>query len=807
MAEPTQKEPRGPTNLRIKFRSASLDQFIERYAVDVSRGGIFIRTREPLPVGTRLRLEFQLLDAAPLLAGEGTVVWIRENDPARGNVTPGMGVRFDKLSPDSQPTLERILAEKARLQQAGIATGGIANSGGGMAVRRATGAVAALDPASAPSSLARAGVSPAGVSSAGVPTASGPPPGAVAGDAPPASAPRHTAPMASVSTSETAPAPTAPRPPQVPSISKTSFFASPAGPSPASAGTGASARLRNTSGSPAVRPAPVPTALFEPPTADDIDKALEALQEEPASGAASLAPAPTTSADAHLAQPSSGTHTAPASAPGALAAPPLSEPLRYPAQNPAEDAFNDPTRVVDVVDELVGGAAARAPQSPDTEAAGSAETSADAPSAAGLDAAVAAQDDNARATSPPPPALRARPVRQAGKIENLVAPEKSRRFRAASSAYPTLQRRRISLSLAVVVIGGVLILGVLKLHWKERLFPAAPLPAPVAETPASTAPAPAPSSAAATAAAPGAPAPTAAPGAPAPTATPGAPAPSSTATTTAAPATPAPAATTTAVPAAPAPSSPPGAPATPAPAPTPTPAAAGGTPAVAKTKPPGQEKPTLAVSATPTASKDGATEAERHAKHGLHHRTPQTAEASSEAKPPAEGPTTATAVTEKSAADAKAGDKLSGKVTHENTAGEVAGGEGIAAGEAPGAPAATTPEPASPTLRVSSSPAGAEVIIDGTSLGYTPFSTKAVDPGSPHAITVKKTGYESTDRMISGLDWSRPHGNSPQSLKLNVKLRRAAASPPETPSSPKDNAGPADDSGGPYIKEIKPDKP
>ena len=62
MAEPTENPPRGPTNLRIKFRSASLDQFIERYAIDVSRGGIFIRTREPLSVGTRLKLEFQLQD-------------------------------------------------------------------------------------------------------------------------------------------------------------------------------------------------------------------------------------------------------------------------------------------------------------------------------------------------------------------------------------------------------------------------------------------------------------------------------------------------------------------------------------------------------------------------------------------------------------------------------------------------------------------------------------------------------------------------------------------------------------------------
>ena len=121
MDQPPPKEPRGPVSLRIKFRSASLDQFIERYAVDVSRGGIFIRTREPLPVGTTLRFDFQLQDTAPLLAGEGTVVWIRENDPTRAGVTPGMGVRFDKLTPASQPVLEKILAEEGPARAGGRA--------------------------------------------------------------------------------------------------------------------------------------------------------------------------------------------------------------------------------------------------------------------------------------------------------------------------------------------------------------------------------------------------------------------------------------------------------------------------------------------------------------------------------------------------------------------------------------------------------------------------------------------------------------------------------------------------------------
>lgn len=105
---------KNPITLKIKFKSASLDQFIERYSVDVSKGGIFIRTKDPLPVGAQLKFEFQLQDGSPLLAGEGTVVWNRSQEQAKANAAPGMGVRFDRLTGDSQSTLDRILAEKVR---------------------------------------------------------------------------------------------------------------------------------------------------------------------------------------------------------------------------------------------------------------------------------------------------------------------------------------------------------------------------------------------------------------------------------------------------------------------------------------------------------------------------------------------------------------------------------------------------------------------------------------------------------------------------------------------------------------------
>jgi uncharacterized protein (TIGR02266 family) len=157
MEQPPPKNPRVPVNLRIKFRSETVEQFVERYAIDVSRGGIFIRTREPLAVGTQLKFDFQLQDTTPLMAGEGTVVWIREHDPTRAGVTPGMGVRFDKLTPASIPVLERILLDKLKREPSGPNAATVSGKSGAspLPARRPSSTFSALDPglsASAPTS-------------------------------------------------------------------------------------------------------------------------------------------------------------------------------------------------------------------------------------------------------------------------------------------------------------------------------------------------------------------------------------------------------------------------------------------------------------------------------------------------------------------------------------------------------------------------------------------------------------------------------------------------------------------------------
>lgn len=103
--------------MRINLKYADVGTFIERYAVNVSRGGVFIPARTPRDVGTLVRFEFLLAGGTPVLRGEGQVIWVKPYDPAQPRRVHGMGLRFTRLDPDSRQVLEQVLAWKRDHQE------------------------------------------------------------------------------------------------------------------------------------------------------------------------------------------------------------------------------------------------------------------------------------------------------------------------------------------------------------------------------------------------------------------------------------------------------------------------------------------------------------------------------------------------------------------------------------------------------------------------------------------------------------------------------------------------------------------
>lgn len=85
-----------------------IEAFVTEYVTNISRSGVFIRSANPLPVGTRVNLKFTiLLDEIETVEGVGEVV----RSQSGPGTTAGMGVMFVELTPLSERLIERIMRE------------------------------------------------------------------------------------------------------------------------------------------------------------------------------------------------------------------------------------------------------------------------------------------------------------------------------------------------------------------------------------------------------------------------------------------------------------------------------------------------------------------------------------------------------------------------------------------------------------------------------------------------------------------------------------------------------------------------
>jgi type IV pilus assembly protein PilZ len=82
--------------------------FVKAYMLNVSNGGLFVKTEEPFPLDHPVSLRLILpSDKAPLDI-EGRVVWI--NPKGRKNSFPkGMGIQFEKMDDAARGKLDEFV--------------------------------------------------------------------------------------------------------------------------------------------------------------------------------------------------------------------------------------------------------------------------------------------------------------------------------------------------------------------------------------------------------------------------------------------------------------------------------------------------------------------------------------------------------------------------------------------------------------------------------------------------------------------------------------------------------------------------
>ncbi len=93
------------------------DTFLYASITNISEMGIFVRTTDPLNVGTRLLLTF----APPGAEGfklDGVVAWVNRMRENGDNPNPGMGIRFVDLRFDQRERLVEVVRTIAYLRDA-----------------------------------------------------------------------------------------------------------------------------------------------------------------------------------------------------------------------------------------------------------------------------------------------------------------------------------------------------------------------------------------------------------------------------------------------------------------------------------------------------------------------------------------------------------------------------------------------------------------------------------------------------------------------------------------------------------------
>jgi type IV pilus assembly protein PilZ len=91
MVEENRTNQRVETNIDILYRESGA--FIKSHTLNVSNGGLFLETEDPLPIDSEVTLRMRLPGETEPMEMQGCVVW--SNPKGKNDAIPiGMGIQF-----------------------------------------------------------------------------------------------------------------------------------------------------------------------------------------------------------------------------------------------------------------------------------------------------------------------------------------------------------------------------------------------------------------------------------------------------------------------------------------------------------------------------------------------------------------------------------------------------------------------------------------------------------------------------------------------------------------------------------------
>jgi len=101
------EDPRLDVKICVDF--ASRDMFLSNYVTNLSNGGLFIQSQNPLPVRTEILITLTLPETQAVIQIKGRVVWTYDIKKGTGRIVPGMGIKFIDLSMENKTEIKNYI--------------------------------------------------------------------------------------------------------------------------------------------------------------------------------------------------------------------------------------------------------------------------------------------------------------------------------------------------------------------------------------------------------------------------------------------------------------------------------------------------------------------------------------------------------------------------------------------------------------------------------------------------------------------------------------------------------------------------
>lgn len=108
MTEEARRDSRLQHEILVAYRT--VDGFMTDWAVNISKGGLFVNTRTPLEIGSEVKLIVSLPDGEFPFDLIGRVTWVSATrEGGHPGAAPGMGIEFLDVDSEKRSRLETFV--------------------------------------------------------------------------------------------------------------------------------------------------------------------------------------------------------------------------------------------------------------------------------------------------------------------------------------------------------------------------------------------------------------------------------------------------------------------------------------------------------------------------------------------------------------------------------------------------------------------------------------------------------------------------------------------------------------------------